>query len=1546
MAIQFARCEYISRSSGGNACRKASYNQRDVLRCERTGELFSFKERGGNVHHEILLPEGADSRFKNSSALWNEAENCEKRKDSQVAKEFVLALPDDKQVILEDRVELTRRFSQIFVEKGVAVQMDVHSPHDGEKNWHAHLLVTTRRFSEDGLTFFSKKATDLDPVIRGKTVVEANLWGEVWRDLQNDYFQEKGYDLRVDPIGIIPQEHLGPVRMRHHLNEAVLRAELLQKANEKFAQNPQAVLEEVTRTRAVFTPKDVELFLRKHVPETEREGLLERVLEHPNALPLYNKETKEQSGYFTTRLVRAEEEKLLRFADSIDQRSAYGLSSFAVAKGLENRTLTDEQRKAYDLCVSSGQNPNIIQGRAGVGKSYVLGAIREAHVASGFRVLGLAPTNKVAMDLINDGFIEAKTCHSFLFRFKNGREKLDSNTVVIVDEAGMLGTTLSVELFNAIKNSGAKLILVGDDRQLSSVERGGTFKFLSERYGAAELREVRRQTIGWQKAVSEALAEGDLSKGNVKTAVHLLEENKAIAWGSTKEEALSKLLKDWAKDTLLNPTETRQIITQKNVDVDALNQGARDILRAQGRLGETEIVCSTQRGRVAFAIGDRIQFTKKDNEQGLMNGSFGIIDHIDLKTKKLTVLLDNKETKIVNPDTYDGLRHGYAATVYKSQGATLNHVYVLHSNTASQSTTYVALSRQTKSLGLYVAQNDTPSHASLIYQMSRCDGNGTSLIFDTQRDIEKSQEKNTFSAQLKHGAEALMTKVKDAFHKNEKFYQVEKPVKGNQEKAEIVEFKASNGGKEIGLSPQKDQEGFSQPAQSPEISPLKRQTGPNKEIHHAVDAKALEDALRQNMTSFADDVFSSIGEAYNAAASSATERRYGKNGHIAVNLKTGAWIDYKDDSLSGGPLHMLTKLKGLSFKEALEYGANWVGLSQRDLSQGGFSQTSLSQQKNQGIANKLDPEQREEVDPERKQKIENAQALWDKGQPLQGTLAERYLREHRKIEGPLPDDLRYLPFFMESQSKKSFPCLIAGARSASGEITAVQITFLDPVTAAKADVEVLKKSFGVIKGSAVTLQENKGSKTLFIAEGVETALSLKSAGIQGTIKASLGLSNIKRIVPENLNTPIVVCADHDAPDSPAAKSLEKSVMVLQEKGYRITVIKPTGLHQDFNDVLKAKGSQGVREILERDLPKDLFKIVYPKKEVSLEGSALEKSSFDTKQVTQKSPLTLSQKHEERTIALAGESLSKVPPGKLLEKHSLNQEHSTEKSVRKEVNAVFEELTQQCAQKLYAYLGEEKITLTLDLKNRVEKQAEQAANFIFFAHTLKGTQPTEKETKHFLLRAKYELDRIPTILDELTHKWQKAGNYKGQKDELIAHMIAERQASIEGRMYLEAKQKGLIPLSIIPDLAAKELNAHRAKTEPLARELIQTHSLSESAATYCAKDILRHQETHGEKPSSAQVSTMVQISRDLDQKGYDPSLGSHTIEYLRRRDGDLMFRDMSSQDKDLSGLRDFLYISQEQSYGLSQGVNTSSPREKLSHQTLEETSHRKGYEMEI
>jgi MobA/MobL family len=234
---------------------------REAITADRTGTLYYFRHRDAPEHHEVQLPGGADARFTESAVLWNAAEAAEKRKDAQVAREIVLALPSDAGVTTEDRVELARSFvEQRFVAKGLAVQLDVHAPHEGESdaegaNWHAHLLITTRRI--EGATFAAKKARDLDPeVLRagGRAVVaDAEAWGALWRDHQNRYFHAHGLDLRVDPTATHAGQHIGPVRMRKAESGIAERAEVLRQANEAAARDPDQVLATLTRHNATFT---------------------------------------------------------------------------------------------------------------------------------------------------------------------------------------------------------------------------------------------------------------------------------------------------------------------------------------------------------------------------------------------------------------------------------------------------------------------------------------------------------------------------------------------------------------------------------------------------------------------------------------------------------------------------------------------------------------------------------------------------------------------------------------------------------------------------------------------------------------------------------------------------------------------------------------------------------------------------------------------------------------------------------------------------------------------------------------------------------------------------------------------------------------------------------------------------------------------------------------------------------------------------------------------------------------------------------------------
>lgn len=208
-------------------------------------------------------------------------------------------------------------------------------------------------------------------------------------------------------------------------------------------------------------------------------------------------------------------------------------------------------------------------------------------------------------------------------------------------------------------------------------------------------------------------------------------------------------------------------------------------------------------------------------------------------------------------------------------------------------------------------------------------------------------------------------------------------------------------------------------------------------------------------------------------------------------------------------------------------------------------------------------------------------------------------------------------------------------------------------------------------------------------------------------------------------------------------------------------------------------------------------------------------------------------------------------------------------------------------------------MTSELKERIPLQADWGANCIFYAHILNGTTPTEKETKQFLARAKYELDRIPHIKEKLTDEWQKRGNFNEKKDPLLIHMIAERQASIEGRLFFEAKQEGLKPPLNISQLAEAEFKAHRAEANILTQKLTTQYSLSKNAATECAKNMLRYQETHGTKPTNTQMTAMAEIAHKIEEKfpdSFEKDVGSHNLLYLRRMNADSMFRERCYENR--------------------------------------------------
>ncbi|KUM25577.1 hypothetical protein AU467_25720 [Mesorhizobium loti] len=752
MAIAFARARYISRSDGGSAVRSAAYNGREAIKAQRTGEVFYFRHRDAPEHHEMLLPEGASAELASSDALWNAAEAIEKRKDAQLARELVLALPANSELGHDDRVELARSFAQEhFVSKGLAVQIDVHAPHgaesEGERaNYHAHLLITTRRLGEDG--FAAKKARDLDPVIKrggGRAIVaEGEAWGEVWRDHQNRYFAEQGLSIRVDARATVPQEHIGPIRMRIADAEANVRAEHIRRANEEAARDPEKVLAALTRNQASFSENDLDRHLKKHIrDENERAAVKSSVLGHTDALALHDRETGEAVGRWTARAVRDQEVSALADGKRV-AAARHGDLGKGIREGIAaSGSLRPDQLAAFEHAAGSG-GLKIIEGRAGTGKSFALGSIREAHEMAGYRVIGLAPTNAVAQAMKEDGFdrtgfARSSTVHAELFRLKNGRAQWDRRTLVVVDEAAMMDAKVTGEVLREARHSGAKVILAGDDRQLGSIERGGLFTELKKEHGSVEITHVTRQNVDWQREAAR-----DLADGRFEEALRSFARHRSVIWTSKQEELRAKLVEQWAKDTAVDPSASRFVFAYTNKDVDVLNKDLRAVRRERGELGE-DFVFTTKHGEAAFAVGDRLQFTDTLKNAGIYNGNAGVITNIDRNLGRISVRLDaaaGRDGRKVEwyASEFNGFRHGYAGTIYKGQGKTLDHTYLMHTHHWRAASSYVALTRQRESAKVFVATETARDLRQLARQIGRNEIRSASVAYATGDELTPEQK--------------------------------------------------------------------------------------------------------------------------------------------------------------------------------------------------------------------------------------------------------------------------------------------------------------------------------------------------------------------------------------------------------------------------------------------------------------------------------------------------------------------------------------------------------------------------------------------------------------------------------------------------------------------------------------------------------------------------------------------------------------------------------------------------------------------------------------
>ena len=718
MAIYHFSAKIISRGAGRSAVAAAAYRAATRLNDERLGRAHDFSNKAGVVHSEVMLPEGAPERFADRQTLWNEVEASEKRKDAQLAREVEFAIP--REMTQEQGIALAREFvAREFVDRGMVADLNVHWDigADGEAKPHAHVMLSLRQIDGDG---FGGKVREWN------STALLQHWRGAWAEHVNSRCAELGIDARIDHrsyaeqgIALEPQHKIGAAGARREAKgEDAERADdhrVIARSNgAQILADPDVGLAALTRQQATFTHRDLGKFAHRHSDGQEQFERVVSAMRHHGSVVALGCDGRGDER-FTTRAMLSSEQRLVRNAAQLAASSAHRVSRGDMVTALAVEAapgvrLSAEQRGAFDH-VLRPTGLALVTGYAGTGKSTMLGAAREAWELGGSRVLGAAVSGIAAENLQGGSGIASRTLASFEHSWARGADTLTARDILVVDEAGMIGTRQMERLSAEVLRAGAKLVLVGDVQQLQAIEAGAAFRLLAERHGAAEIGEVRRQQQTWMRDATRAMATGDMA-----AALKSYSDAGAVHAAETRDAARAALIDRWDAERRADPAASRIILTHMKTEVKMLNDSARERLATQGALGHS-ITVQTERGPREFAAEDRILFLCNEKSMGVKNGTLGTVERTS--AERLAVRLDNGERVDVDLKLYAHVDHGYAATIHKSQGMTVDHSHVLATPGLDAHGAYVALSRHRDGTAVHYGGDDFADEAKLARTLGR-----------------------------------------------------------------------------------------------------------------------------------------------------------------------------------------------------------------------------------------------------------------------------------------------------------------------------------------------------------------------------------------------------------------------------------------------------------------------------------------------------------------------------------------------------------------------------------------------------------------------------------------------------------------------------------------------------------------------------------------------------------------------------------------------------------------------------------------------------------
>lgn len=441
--------------------------------------------------------------------------------------------------------------------------------------------------------------------------------------------------------------------------------------------------------------------------------------------------------HYTFKHVLDDENKFFKLCQEMDSNGARMLSPDLVSKVISkanadnpDKKLLDEQEKAVRWLTCQTGDIAIMNGIAGSGKTHTLATATRAWEEAGFNVQGLALSGRAARELSEKADIESTTIAKALyeldkmpmairwsdqgkhlyFDFKGCQFELNEKSVLIVDEAGMVNTSHFLQLAQACQEAGAKLVAVGDPRQLQAIEGASPFGEMIDRFGSAVLDEILRQRESWAKSAVRDFADGRAGDALAKFA-----ENGLLTLTDTQESARKKLFEAWLDSDA--DIKDKLILTDRKEDAKLLNKMAQE-----ARKDDLGMAWMTV-GESTLYMGDRISITKTSQARGINNGDRGTLVAINPLPgfKTATIKLDSGEKVTVDYEQFPHLDLGYASTTHRAQGETVSEAYVLTGSTMQDKhLAYVQGSRAKDKTHFFMTESEAGDELSdLVKRMSK-----------------------------------------------------------------------------------------------------------------------------------------------------------------------------------------------------------------------------------------------------------------------------------------------------------------------------------------------------------------------------------------------------------------------------------------------------------------------------------------------------------------------------------------------------------------------------------------------------------------------------------------------------------------------------------------------------------------------------------------------------------------------------------------------------------------------------------------------------------